>query len=134
MARLTCGCCDRSAVRASATALQAEETGALPPQDVTDTRRTSRSRQALRRLQSATPSAFEEVIDLIYLWKEHAPEMQLTDFMRKLIGSNHNLSDQNAISAMKGFIKEARMEKVNAAITKMGLDAAEEILGLKKGP
>jgi hypothetical protein len=103
-----------------------------PALPATPYRTAARNRQALRRLQDAPPTPFEEVIDLIYLWKVHAPDMQLTDMMRKLVQTNHNMSDLNAIAAMKSLIREARMAKVTQAIAQMGLDEAESVLGLKK--
>jgi hypothetical protein len=110
---------------------QTEEAGALPPQGVVSQ---SNRRRALRRLQSGPPSSFEQVVDLLYEWKVHVSDAQITDMMRKLLQSNHNMSDANAIKAMTGFIKEARFAKVNAAIARMGLDEAESVLGLKSDP
>jgi hypothetical protein len=108
------------------TEAEAPDPAALPPASVLN------GRKALRRLQSAPPTEFERVIDLLYEWKEYAPEGQATDFMRRLLGKNHNLSDANAVAAMKGFVTEARKDKINAAIFKLGLDEAERILGLKE--
>jgi len=113
-------------------ALEAEREAERVDASATTPAKVSRGRQALRRLQNTAPSAFEQVIDLIYQWKEHAADMQVTDMMRRLVSSNHNMSDANAVSAMKGFIREARMNKVTGAIAQMGLDEAERILGLKK--
>lgn len=94
-------------------------------------RNPGRARRALRRLQDRSPNDFEKVIDLLYEWREHSPTAQVTDVMRKLLSQNHNMSDQNAIAAMKGLIQEARKAKINEAITRLGLDEAERILGLK---
>lgn len=97
-------------------------------------------RRALRQLQDLPPSDFEKVIDILYEWSEHCPvserypggAVQITDLMRKLLSQNHNMNDQQAIAAMEGLIREARKAKIDEAITKMGLDAAEKILGLRE--
>jgi hypothetical protein len=94
-------------------------------------RNPARVRRALRRLQDRPPNDFEKVIDLLYEWREHIPAAQVTDVMRKLLAQNHNMSDQNAISAMKGIIREARKVKIDEAITRLGFDEAERVLGLK---
>jgi len=59
------------------------------------------------------------------------PSIRVTDIMRKTLSENHNVSDEGALASMKRFIREARQEKVNEAIAKIGLDQAERILGLK---
>lgn len=89
-------------------------------------------RRALRRLQAAPPSMFEQVVDLLYEWREHEPGAQVTDLMRKLLSQNHNLSDANAVQAMRGLITKAREERIVEAVKRVGLDEAERLLGLKK--
>jgi len=90
-------------------------------------------RRALRRLQSEVPSQFEQLIDLLYEWREYAPSnrSQVTDLMRALLHNHHNISDADAIEAMKRFIQEARKEKIFRTIGKIGFDKAERLLGMK---
>lgn len=91
----------------------------------------SRSRRALRKLQNGPPSEFEQVIDLLYEWREIDPGLQATDIMRELLALNHNLGDQHAIAAMRNLIYQAREKKIVAEIKRLGLDKAERLLGLK---
>jgi hypothetical protein len=104
-----------------------------PPVEPPSPSNPSNGRRALRRLQDRAPSTFEKVVDLLYEWREHSPQAQVTDVMRSLLTQNHNLSDEHAIAAMKGLIAEARRNKINTAIAKLGLDEAERVLGLKNG-
>ena len=104
---------------------------AEPASEATSASTPLERRRAMRRLQAAPPSMFEQVIDLLYEWREHEPGVQVTDLMRKLLSQNHNLSDANAIQAMRGLITRAREEKIVEAVKRVGLDEAERLLGLK---
>jgi len=98
-----------------------------------DTGRVGRERRALRRLQNEPPSEFEQIIDALYTWREYTgPQARVTDLMRRLINQNHNVSDTGALAAIRGYVREARTAKIDAAIAKLGLDEAERILGLKE--
>jgi len=115
----------RAAVDLSAEAEVEVEEAVLPPASVLG------ARKALRRLQSAPPTVFEQVIDLMYEWKEHDSDVQATDIMRRVLSQNHNLNDTSAVQAMRNSLKDVRMDRVTNAIHRLGLDEAERILGLK---
>lgn len=108
-----------------------EDLSGPPAPTATPFRTTSHGHQALRRLQNEPPPPFEGAIDMVYMWKEHAPDMTFMDMMRKLLSANHNMNNPTAIIVMKDLIREARLHRVTATIIKMGLDKAEDILGLK---
>jgi hypothetical protein len=90
----------------------------------------SNARRAMRKLAEKPPSDFEKVIDLFYEWRKHEPGADATEIMRKLLAANHNVGDPGAVKALEGLIKELRMKKITAALTAMGLDNAEKMLGL----
>jgi len=106
---------------------QAEEAGQIEGGH----RDPSRTRRALRRLQNGPPSEFEQIIDLLYEWREHSPRAQVTEVMRTLMTRNHNMDDRSSIKMMRNLIQEARKAKIDEAIAKLGLDEAERVLGLK---
>ncbi len=87
------------------TEAEAPDPAALPPASVLN------GRKALRRLQNKLPDTFEELIDLLYAWKEYASPHStnpFTDVVRRLIGQNHNVGDAAAVGVLKGFIRDAR--------------------------
>lgn len=92
----------------------------------------SRSRRALRKLQSGPPSDFEQVIDLLYEWRETNPSIQATDLMRQLLALNHNVQDASAAATLRRLINQAREDKIVAEVKRLGLDRAERLLGLKR--
>lgn len=99
-----------------------------------DCRTPSRVRRAMRRLQDQPPSDFERVIDLLYSWQEQVPTISVMEIMRKCFQTQHqNINDKDLVKAMEGLIKQVRLNRINAAIDKLGLDDAERLLGLKKG-
>lgn len=92
-----------------------------------------RERRALRRLQGKPPTAFERVIDLLYAWQEQRPHISIMEIMRTVINQGHqNINDESLAKAMEGLIKQERLARIQKAITDMGIDDAERLLGLKK--
>ena len=91
----------------------------------------ARARRALRRLQSGPPPPFEQVIDMMYEWWEHE-SLDATSMMRKLLSTNHNVSDLGAVAEIRGFVRTARMNRISIKVAALGLDEAERILGLNE--
>jgi len=105
-----------------------------PKEETPEERNPVRARRALRRLQNGPPSEFEQIIDLLYEWREHSPRAQVTEVMRTLMTRNHNMDDRSSIKMMRNLIQEARKAKIDEAVAKLGLDEAERVLGLKSDP
>ncbi len=94
-----------------------------------NTAHASPARKALGRLDGLDD--FDKIIDMLYEWKRYAKELKFNEMLWTLYASDSS-SEEAVLKTLQNEVAQARANRIDRAIAKMGLDEAERILGLER--